>query len=201
MGILFGVFAAVTFSVGLGYWQEIDQGMTRYLQWGATQERDCQAVFFNWVGSPEATGLAALALAGYFWVKRSLRESLIFAGAMGLGTILEVLIKFSVPQMPIPESVQRECRAFPAHGIFWLSTPGSFPSGHMFRTAFLLFALDRVNVWRMPVWALRMARPGIAAVLILMFLTRIYLGDHWTSDVVGGLILAWACAGLLPRHV
>ena len=60
-------------------------------------------------------------------------------------------------------------------------TPYSFPSGHTLRTTLLTWT------------ALRSAR-WVAVLLVLgMMAALVYLGDHWLSDVLGGLCLGWVC--------
>lgn len=61
-------------------------------------------------------------------------------------------------------------------------TPYGFPSGHAARTVlFAGTALRRV--------------PGLSvAVVAALALSLVYLGDHWTSEVLGGLCLGWAGA-------
>jgi len=64
---------------------------------------------------------------------------------------------------------------------------GSFPSGHSANAATLVVCLGIVlrRAW---VWA------AGAAYVILMMLSRTYLGAHWVSDTVGGLLLGVAVA-------
>lgn len=64
---------------------------------------------------------------------------------------------------------------------------GSFPSGHSANAATLVVCLGIIlrRVW---VWA------AGAAYVILMMLSRTYLGAHWVSDTVGGLLLGVAVA-------
>lgn len=73
---------------------------------------------------------------------------------------------------------------------FYVHTNFSYPSGHMTRTIFIitilccLFFFSRLNLF---------LKYGAIFVLIgfgfMMGLTRIYLGEHWLSDVVGGTLL------------
>jgi len=64
---------------------------------------------------------------------------------------------------------------------------GSFPSGHSANAATLVVCLGIIlrRVW---VWA------AGAAYVILMMLSRTYLGAHWVSDTVGGLLVGVAVA-------
>lgn len=74
-----------------------------------------------------------------------------------------------------------------------VSTSYSYPSGHAARTAFisLLVILSAVKD---PVRTTNNLKNKIIMVLILlfdllMFISRPYLGEHWTTDVLGGVIL------------
>ncbi len=67
---------------------------------------------------------------------------------------------------------------------------GSFPSGHSANAATLAAVLVIV-LWRTWVWF------AGAAYVILMMLSRTYLGAHWSSDTVGGLLIGAAVAVIL----
>ena len=64
---------------------------------------------------------------------------------------------------------------------------GSFPSGHSANAATLAVCLG-IILWRAWVWA------AGAAYVVLMMLSRTYLGAHWISDTVGGLLVGAAVA-------
>ena len=67
---------------------------------------------------------------------------------------------------------------------------GSFPSGHVANAATMAVTLA-ILLQRVWVWA------AGAAHVVLMMLSRTYLGAHWLSDTVGGLLLGAAVAVLL----
>ncbi len=104
---------------------------------------------------------------------------------------IEIALKTFVPQPVPPRELSRTVELVPfVHVAF----AGAFPSGHVARTAFL------AGVARVPKW---LALGGVA----VMMLTRVYLADHWPSDVLGGLLLgllvaqgALVAEGRLRRH-
>ena len=85
----------------------------------------------------------------------------------------EVVLKTAVIQPMPPEELSRTVELIPfAH----VALAGSFPSGHVARAAFL------AGVARLPAWL-------AVSLVALMMVTRVYLAEHWPSDVLGGLLL------------
>ena len=74
--------------------------------------------------------------------------------------------------------------------ILVVSDFGSFPSGHSANAATLAVALGIVFV-RVWIWV------AGSAYTLLMMASRTYLGAHWLSDTVGGLLLGAGVAVLL----
>lgn len=92
--------------------------------------------------------------------------------AIGLGAVVALEIIKRIVNKPRPS----------LHGY-------GFPSGHVFGvTVFVVMALYLLWLFEAPgrvQWAARLA--GIAFVLTVGY-SRVYLGAHWPSDVVGGLL-------------
>jgi undecaprenyl-diphosphatase len=114
-------------------------------------------------------------------------EALWYAAAALSGWALYGLAKLVV-QRPRPHAVSRLM-----HGAGWYS----YPSGHSM-LAPIVFGLG-IIVWSAP-WvspALRRAALALAALLALgIGFSRVYVGVHYPSDVVGGLLLGTAWSGL-----
>ena len=144
------------------------------------------------MGGVEFVGVAAVALAVGLTLggRRALAIRLLVAFvATGL---VELILKAALPQTPVPEGAVRT----PDPSVFDVETPYPYPSGHALRSVLLLGTL----------YALWPNAPFRAALVVLLAgsaASRVYLGTHWPSDVLGGVLLgvaglAWVFEGFGP---
>lgn len=112
--------------------------------------------------------------------------------AIGFGILAPLLLKYGL-QIPRPESAPATLG------------PWSFPSAHVLRTITLygflsiMVARGLTHDWRWLPYSIAAALVGAVA------LSRLYLGVHWLSDVLGSITLGLAWIALLgiayARHV
>lgn len=97
---------------------------------------------------------------------------------------LEVVLKYLITQSPVPFDLYREI----GYPLATVTLRGSFPSGHAARGAFFIGYF--VALWQQRGGVADWLAPtiGVIAGVIIGF-SRVYLGVHWLSDVVAGLLL------------
>ncbi|MBV9879020.1 MAG: phosphatase PAP2 family protein [Gemmatirosa sp.] len=146
------------------------------------------------LGAP--TTMAALALGGAVVLFRQRRRTTLvtWLAAFGGGMLLDALLKYAV-RRPRPPFGARYL-----HGHSY-----SFPSGHAMGAivgyAMLLHLLRGRRTWRR---ATAVAATAAAAALVLFVgVSRVYLGVHYPSDVVGGLLAgaAWLAVCLTGESI
>ena len=146
------------------------------------------------LGSAEVSALLALGLA--FLARRTPGFWIPLAVLVAIN-LVELVAKQVVAQPGVPRALNRG----PHLGVF-LGTPYSFPSGHATR-ATMLFGWGALALFgRARRWSI------LVACTLLVWLeafSRVYLGDHWPTDVAGGILLGGAglalALALAPRAI
>jgi undecaprenyl-diphosphatase len=164
-----------------------DDSVRSYLNSIAKPNLTAVARFVSFLGSPlflAATGsLAAVAL----YLKRKRAEALLFAvtmlGEIAMSFLLKAWFRRMRPDTffdyPLPDSY-------------------SYPSGHAFGS----FCFYGILAWivinsRQPTWVRIGVGISTVSIIILIGISRIYLGVHFPSDVIAGLIAGVSWVGMV----
>jgi undecaprenyl-diphosphatase len=185
--ISLAAFAILSAAAGARLLHHVDVRILHVAQSQASENLDAAAAIFSVPGTLEYVGAALLALAaGLFLAGRRALAGRLLAAFVVTG-LLEFAMKLWLPQVPVPEEAARSTDPSPILEVYY---PYPYPSGHMLRSVILLGAV-------FVLWSSRLGRVAILAVLSLVAASRVYLGVHWASDVIGGALLgvaglAWA---------
>ena len=186
-------FTYFSFTVAKERFQKIDFDTTVKLQDHISRRFDTEFSYFSLLGSVEVTVIFCLILALLALLRR--RWLAILGWLMIIpASMVEVFGKLVIFHPGPPVFFHRSIlpTGLPS---FYVHTNFSYPSGHMTRTVFI------ITVFVLFLLFSPKNHPSKFIILVflvllafMMGLTRIYLGEHWLSDVIGGSLLG-AAAG------
>jgi membrane-associated phospholipid phosphatase len=135
-------------------------------------------------GSPVGTGVIAVVAAAVLWWRTgSPRPAVLILATLGVAGAISTLSKMIV-------GAHRPAQTL----ALVVETDPSFPSGHVTGTLALLGALAAVTGHHSGRAAHGALIALTATATALVGLTRLYLGVHWVTDIIGGLLLGAAAA-------
>ena len=198
-GAFLAAYAAIALLVDAGAFGPLDLRMTHYLQGRGSTGQDIGLGIFAYLGSIEVTLLIAVLLGvGLF---RGLRLLAVLPAVFILaGSGLEILGKQLIVSPAPGSALQRFPEFLPSLGHQigrW-----SFPSGHLVR-ATLTYGLVLYLAERWELFGRDSSRLSPVLVLVVFFVGYgvVYLGWHWLSDAIGGLLLGLALLFALVAYL
>ena len=179
-------------AVLLAFREDADRDNPRGPAWVEEMARDVTGL-----GGTAVLTLFTLAVTGFFLLQRKWHLAIYVAAAVATGTIVSNLMKAGFDR-PRPDLV--------AHGQHVYTA--SFPSGHSMISAIVFLTLGALLAGTLKKPAERTYVMVLAVLLaFLVGLSRVYLGVHWPTDVLGGwavgtgwALLCWAISRHLRRR-
>ena len=152
------------------------------------------AQFFTFLGSTIGIGTMAAALLGWVWFRRrNPRLVGLLAGAMALALALTIVMKELVGRMRPPTEI---VTGDPLASF-------AFPSGHTLNST-VFFGLVALLLMARTQSILRQSLIVLAwfTLSVSVALSRVYLGFHWMTDMLGGSAIGVAvlAATILTAH-
>ncbi len=203
LSLLFiGLFTIYSYTVAKETWTKTDFDTTVKLQDHISRRFDKYFSYFSILGSAEVTvSFCALMI---IWSLIRLKFLQVLGWLMIIPASLAEVFGKLVLFHPAPPNFLHRTILPTGLPSFYVHTDFSYPSGHMTRTIFIITIFICLAIFQSKNQLVKLISiSSLMTLAFLIMLTRIYLGEHWTSDVIGGSVLGVAvglfATGLILR--
>jgi membrane-associated phospholipid phosphatase len=181
------LFAGLAALVSTGQTDRFDRAVLLWVNLHATPRLNGFAVEISALGSAYVTAILVLIALALLWGTRHRWSAVLLCTAVSGGWVLNRLLKLFFDR-PRPELFEWRV---PYAGA------SSYPSGHS-TTAMVVYATLAYLVIRLePSRAARRITLLIfGAVVLMVGMSRVYIGVHYPSDVIGGYLVGFAWASI-----
>lgn len=141
-------------------------------------------VFVSYFGKPVISAILVVGSALVFWLLKYYQET-VFCLLTPLAALINAIVKIIVDRpRPSEQLVQ----------ILDRQLDPSFPSGHVvFYTVFFGFIfVTMFMAKKISFWLRIMVATICLGMIVAISISRVYLGAHWFSDILGGYLLGFA---------
>lgn len=190
---LSGLFLLLAATVHAHLWFTLDWAALTWLQSILPRLVDLPFSVLSLLGSVEVTTIILVTLV--FISPPRQRIALLLA--FGTLALIEIVGKSLISQPIPPRNMVRSVHFFSLFsGKF--NTAYAFPSGHSARTMFLILTgLSLIAASQLSARKKYLLFGSGVLIAAVMLVSRVYLVEHWLSDVIGGALLGSAVAILI----
>lgn len=185
--LLFLLFIFFSYLVAKERLTQWDFDMTVKLQDRIPRRFDYPFSTLSVMGSAEVTGAIWFLIFVFLLVKRFWLAA-VSQMLLPLAMFIEIFGKVFVHHPAPPYLFYRGVIKFSFPSSF-VHTDYSYPSGHMTRTAFIVTFIVVYLYLRFSYKTQIVFLPLLVGLYVTMAISRIYLGEHWSSDVIGGALI------------